>query len=148
MELERIRRANSLLSSHVLGQVVQRGCGCPISGCTRGQPGWDPGQPELMVGIPSCFSKLELDMFKAPPANPSHSMIPPFHASSEQSQKSNRILQCCSLLCRHHRAAGLIHLLSGYRGRPGHSSSSTQQCSLLQQELRCPVWHNHHKGSG
>lgn len=44
-------------------QIAQRGCGCLISGGVHGQVGWDPGQPDLVVGnwmifkIPSKLSR-------------------------------------------------------------------------------------------
>ena len=34
----------------VLKQFAQKGWGCPISGGSQGQVGWDPGQPDLVAG--------------------------------------------------------------------------------------------------
>ena len=36
-----------------LAQVSQRGCGCHVSGVIQIQVGWDPGQPDLVVGNPT-----------------------------------------------------------------------------------------------
>ena len=33
-------------------QVAQRYSVCPIPGGIQGQDGWDPGQPDLVVGNP------------------------------------------------------------------------------------------------
>ena len=42
----------------MLEQAAQRGCGCPVSGGVRGQVGWGPGQPGLVldmeIGGPAC----------------------------------------------------------------------------------------------
>jgi len=36
----------------VLEQVVQISCGCPIAGGVQGQPGWGPGQSDLLQPCP------------------------------------------------------------------------------------------------
>jgi len=45
-------------SGEVLGQAAQRACGCSVPGGVKGQAGWGPGQPGLVldveVGGPAC----------------------------------------------------------------------------------------------
>ena len=53
------RKMNLALTKEVqFPSVVQRSCGCPISGGVQGQVGWGPGQPGLVlhmeVGSPAC----------------------------------------------------------------------------------------------
>ena len=43
---------NYLLQNKV-EQVVQRYSVCPIPGGIQGQDGWDPGQPDPVVGSPA-----------------------------------------------------------------------------------------------
>ena len=62
-------------SGEVLGQAVQRGCGCPIPGDVQGQVEWGPGQPGLVlnveVGGPACGSRGWSFMILEVPSNPS-----------------------------------------------------------------------------
>ena len=41
------------LHGEALGQVAQRGCGCPIPGSVQGQVGWGFEQPGLVEGVPA-----------------------------------------------------------------------------------------------
>jgi len=50
-----------------------RSCGCPIPGCTEGQVGWGPGQPDLVGGSPAHDGVGTGRSLKVP-SNPRHSM--------------------------------------------------------------------------
>jgi len=43
-----------------------RSCGCPISGGTQGQAGWDAGQPDLVDSNPAMAGGLNYMIFQVP----------------------------------------------------------------------------------
>ena len=49
------------MNGEALEHVVQRGCRCPTSEEVQGQVGWDPGQPDLLIGNIAHVRGLELD---------------------------------------------------------------------------------------
>ena len=59
-------------------QAARRGCGCPVPAGVRGQVGWGPGQPALVlnveVGGPACGRGGWRFMILEVPSNPGHSV--------------------------------------------------------------------------
>lgn len=52
-EIFRFRCRKNFFTQKVLEQVAQSSCGCLISGGIQAQVGWDPWQPDQVVGQPA-----------------------------------------------------------------------------------------------